>query len=241
MQREVVGAVLTGLFALSGAEAAVMEAIEPAQGRSLPVAVYAPAGCAQHCPVLLMGTGYRIAATGYETLAQGLAEDGVLVLVLQHDLSGDAPMPQTGDILRDRGPFWARGVEALQVALRGLPARHPEGDWRQVMLAGHSQGGDIASLFATQHPERVRMLITLDNRRVPLPRRAHYPLLSLRSADQPADAAVLPAPADLGPGSCVRRMSDVAHDDMSEDGPPPARRAILDAVRAYLRSGRCPS
>ncbi|MBB5621242.1 hypothetical protein HDE69_002295 [Pedobacter cryoconitis] len=45
----------------------------------------------------------------------------------------------------------------------------------------------MSMLFATQHPELVDKVISLDNRRMPFPRVSKPRIYSLRSSDQPAD------------------------------------------------------
>lgn len=207
--------------------------------RPLPLMVYPPAAqaCSQRCKPVLFGTGYRASMHEYSFLGHALANAGYLMIVLQHDLPSDAPMPNTGNIATDRGPFWQRGSRSLAALRAQLPGLFPAHDWASLALAGHSQGGDIAALFATTYPAQVGMLFTFDNRRVPLPDGATYPVLSLRSADQPPDPDVLPP---RGPRLCIRLMPQSPHDQMNDAGTEAAKAALASAVLRFLDQGDCP-
>jgi predicted esterase len=68
----------------------------------------------------------------------------------------------------------------------------PDLDYKHLTLIGHSNGGDMAALFGNQHPNLVYKIITMDNRRMFLPRTSIPKIYSLRSNDYPADEGVLP-------------------------------------------------
>jgi pimeloyl-ACP methyl ester carboxylesterase len=215
-----------------------LELFDVTGARRLPLVIYQPSesSCSSRCPVAIFGTGYQIGAREYSFLGNALAAAGYLVVVVQHDLPDDAPMPNTGNITNDRTPFWRRGVASLQFLLRELPQSFPAYDWDSVIASGHSQGGDIVSMFASDHPDRVSALITLDNRRVPLPNLASFPILSLRSSDQPPDPGVLPS---TNTKSCILKMSDTLHDDMTDVGSPTSKATMANAVLRFLKEQEC--
>ena len=64
-------------------------------------------------------------------------------------------------------------------------------DWSHLTLVGHSNGGDISALAVHEWPSLATTLVTLDNRRYPLPR-DQIRVLSIRGSDFDADAGVLP-------------------------------------------------
>lgn len=214
--------------------------VEPETQRAIPLVIHtpAPSACTLPCPVAIFGTGYLVTAEEYSAIGSTLAEAGYLAIVVQYDLPDDPPMPDTGDLRSDRGPFWHRGVLALTTVLARLPPEFPGYAWSRLTLLGHSQGGDIAALFANQNPERLEALITLDNRRVPLPREAPFPILSLRSADQLADAGVLPSASTA---ACIVTLPGTRHDDMTDGGPEATRGPLLAALRSFIGTHRCPS
>ena len=93
----------------------------------------------------------------------------------------------------------------------------------------------MSVLFAQQHPELVENLVTLDNRRLPLPRSKTPRVLSLRSNDAPADEGVLPTrEEELRFGIKVVRMDNTRHNEMSDRANGDQREAIRWLVFAFL-------
>ncbi|WP_269532169.1 alpha/beta hydrolase [Chitinimonas sp. BJYL2] len=216
--------------------------VHPASSRQIPLAIYTPSldGCQPPCRAALFGTGYTVAAKDYSFIGNALAKQGYLTIIVQHDLEGDAPMPNTGNIAKDRGAYWRRGADALAYLLQALPKQFPAYQWQKVTLMGHSQGGDIAALYTAENPQAVAALVTLDNRRVPLPQNGSLPVLTLRSADQPADAGVLPAPSTQLPERfCRVNLPDTKHNDMNDHGTPASRQVMQDAIIAFLQNDVC--
>jgi pimeloyl-ACP methyl ester carboxylesterase len=215
-----------------------LELFDATSGRRIPLLIYppSPGSCSARCPVAIFGTGYQIKANEYSFIGNALAASGYLTVVVQYDLPDDFPMPNTGNINSDRGPFWRRGVTSLLFILSQLPERFPTRAWTTLTAVGHSQGGDIAALFASEHPEWISALITLDNRRVPLPRNVSFPILSLRSSDQLADPAVLPAATTT---SCILRLPETKHDDMTDNGPQASKSIMANAVLRFLKEQQC--
>ena len=215
-----------------------LELFDATIARRIPLALYPPAtgSCSGHCPVAIFGTGYQMTASDYTFIGETLSAAGYLTLVIQYDLQEDAPMPYTGNIRSDRNPYWQRGANSLQFALSQLPASFSDYAWAAPIIMGHSQGGDIAALFAAAHPDQISALVTLDNRRVPLPRNASYPLLSLRSADQPADPGVLPAEPDA---ACILKLPEISHNDMADSGPAAAKALITSTILRFIKRHDC--
>jgi hypothetical protein len=212
------------------------------RGRLIPVEVYEPVAtaCSARCPVLLFGTGYRATTSEYSFLLSAIAEAGFLVVGVQHDLEKDPPMPNTGNVIRDRSPYWDRGIGNIEFAIATLRLRFPTHDWSTVILAGHSQGGDIAAKLASRPGFTAHALITLDNRRVPLPTSEQLPVLSIRSSDQPADFDVLPAQVAQGrANTCVFRMPSTRHDDMNNSADEQAKAQMTELALRFLRNESC--
>ena len=101
-----------------------------------------------------------------------------------------------------RMPFWRTGVANLLFVRATLKRDYPQYDWDHLTLVGHSHGGDVSALLAQEQPALVTALVTLDNRRYPLPRTASPRVLSIRAGnDIPADPGVIPdaaAQAEVG-------------------------------------------
>lgn len=214
--------------------------LDTTRQRLIPIAVYRPTNKPlDGLPVILFSHGYNANEPGtyllYRWLLGLLAKDGHVVVSVQHELPGDAPLAMSGDIHTLRRPSWERGVANLEHVLRHLHRTCPQLDFDHLTVMGHSQGGDISVLFAEVHPDELEKLITLDNRRLALPRTAHPQVYSLRSHDQPADSGVLPTKEETERYRItVINSTDIGHNDMGNRGTPEQQARVLALVRAWL-------
>jgi len=205
---------------------------DAANGRQVPVALYG-LGRGER-PLAVISNGYGGNNTAYAFIAEALVRRGYLVAAVQQDLPSDPPMPQGGENLAERRrPHWAVGVSAILAVQRTLRAQGAVSE-APMVLVGHSNGGDISMLLAQERPDAVRMVFSLDNRRMPLPRTARPRVCSLRSSDQPADRGVLPSPEEAaGLGIQITQAVDLQHNDMWDGAAPPQKAQMLEAL------GRC--
>ncbi|NML64171.1 alpha/beta hydrolase [Hymenobacter sp. RP-2-7] len=149
------------------------EFIDSVHQRRIPVRTYAPArGPTAGLKVALLNHGYGVKNSAYSFLARNLVAHGYLVVSVQQVLPTDAPLPTTGNPAETRRPAWERGVQSLRAVLRALPRAYPGLDLGHTLLVGHSFGGDVVMLFAQEYPAEAEQVISLDNCRMPLPRRA---------------------------------------------------------------------
>lgn len=104
-------------------------------------------------------------------------------------------------------------------------------------------GGDQAVFTMTNHPELIDTVITLDHRRVPVPRgqatgaretAAAPHFCSLRSSDQVADEGVLPSAAEAARLGMQITPMPIIHNDMWDGASEPQRAAMLDAITKCL-------
>lgn len=216
--------------------------MDTARGRLIPVAIYSTARVrADRLFPVLLSHGYNDNLPGsylhYTYLAEFLARKGFFVVSIQHELPGDEPLAMKGDLRKLRRPNWERGVQNLLLTLDKMKRAYPEVDFDHTTLIGHSNGGDISALFAEQHPELVENLITLDNRRMPLPRTGRPRVLSLRSSDAPADEGVLPTPEEQAlNGIRIIRLPDVKHNEMSDRASETQRSVITRWLSEFISS-----
>lgn len=214
--------------------------LDTARGRLIPVAIYSR----MHAPTerqkpVLISHGYNDNLPGtylhYSYLAEFLAARGFFVVSIQHELPGDEALAMKGDLRKLRRPNWERGVQTLLFTLTELERTQPKLDFDHITLIGHSNGGDISALFAEQHPDLVENLITLDNRRMALPRTGRPHVLSLRANDAPADEGVLPTPAEQGLfGMRIIPLPNVKHNEMSDRATGTQRSEITRRVLDFL-------
>jgi predicted dienelactone hydrolase len=211
---------------------------DPQRQRVILVLTYAPASGAPRkarLKLALLNHGYGGHNSEYSFVARNLVAHGYFVASLQQDLPGDAPMPTTGDVYKTRYPYWERGVQNMRYVLQQLPRLHPEVDPRHLLLLGHSNGGDMVMLFAKEYPGQAERLISLDNRRVPLPRARRPRQLSLRSSDQVADPGVLPTPAEQARfGTQLVQLPATLHNDMWDGATPTQQQEMNAAISRFL-------
>jgi len=187
------------------------------------VEIYQPAetGAGTAPQVVLFSHGYGANESGsnlaYSYLTRFLASKGYFVASIQHELPTDDLLPLSGPAQVVRKPNWERGAENIRFVIQSLQRLYPGLDFKNITLIGHSNGGDMSVLFAHLHPEMVSKIISLDNRRMPLPRRSKPRIYSLRSSDQPADPGVLPTTEEQEQfGIKIIKLPGTPHNSMSD-------------------------
>ena len=168
------------------------------RSREVPVAIFKPKHYTANAPqrIIIFSHGYGENRTGsyliYSYLTNYLASQGYFVASIRHELPTDSLIPSDGNPQIVRRPFWDRGADNILFVINELKKSDPELDFGNITLIGHSNGADMTALFPQKYPNVVQKIITLDNRRMALPRTFNPKVYSLRSSDQPADAGVLP-------------------------------------------------
>ena len=210
---------------------------DAARARPIPILIYGgnPVKTGKLKPAII-NHGYLAAYSDHSFIANMLKANGYYVVSIQHDLPGDERMPNTGKPYEVRMPFWKRGAESILYVLNVLKTREPGLDYQNLLLVGHSNGGDMSMLFAAEHPELVATIISLDNRRMPFPRAVRPRILSLRSSDQPADSGVIPNAVELARYRMqVVKLPATIHNDMSDYATPAQQAEMLGYIRQFLR------
>ncbi len=212
---------------------------DAARMRAIPIACYLPEITNEPKALVILSHGYAenhpMAYLSYRYLAEFLANKGFWVVSIQHELPTDSLMPTAGKPQMVRLPFWERGAANIYFVLQTLRQRNELPSNLPIVLLGHSNGGDMSALFAKLHPNQVKQLITLDNRRMALPRNVHLPVLSLRSCDQPTDEGVLPNLKELEafPIRLVK-LAQTSHHEMSDQGSERRKAEIQSFILKFL-------
>ena len=220
---------------------------DAARQRPIPVELYLPArapGCTSlhPCPVAIISAGYGIDNKSYSFISSALNRLGYLAVAVQHELSSDPPLATHGDLFTGRTPNWQRGAENLRFVRTSMRLSHPGFNWEHPVLIGHSNGGDISAWLVRETPTFAGSVVTLDNRRVPLPRGYSPRVLSIRASDFQADVGVLPTDEELdSTGSCVVRIPNARHNDMQDGGPVVLKHTISRYIVNFLGGGTCKS
>jgi pimeloyl-ACP methyl ester carboxylesterase len=214
------------------------------RGREVPIQVTLskrPEKCtSKHpCPVAVISGGYGVPYTAYSFIANALSELDYTVVSIQHDLTGDAPLARHGDLHALRMPVWTRGADNILFVRSFLARQHQNLDFDHLTLVGHSNGGDLSLVFAQRRPDLVSAVVTLDHRRVPIPRSRAPRILSVRSSDTPPIPGVVPnAEEQAAFGITVRQLPDARHNDMHDGGGETLKDNILRAIVQFLSHNR---
>ncbi|WP_324671350.1 serine aminopeptidase domain-containing protein [Hymenobacter sp. GOD-10R] len=215
---------------------------DEARERTVPVTLYFPAANVSAAKskkkkrkLALLNHGYGGQNTDYSFIAQILVAHGYFVASIQHELPTDEPNANTGNLRETRRPNWERGVQNMLFVRQQLQQRYPGLDEQHLLLVGHSNGGDMAMLFTHEHPQLVKKVISLDNRRMPLPRTRHPRILSIRSSDQVADEGVLPTAAEQKAfGIKIVKLPATIHNDVWDGATAAQKQEIGEAISNFL-------
>ncbi|PKF76183.1 alpha/beta hydrolase [Chryseobacterium sp. PMSZPI] len=208
--------------------------------RKIPVAFYSPK-TEKPIPnqqLVIFNHGYGMNKGGdyfiYSYLTKKLASKGYFTVSIQHELPTDALIPVEGKPQIVRRPFWQNGSENILFVLNELKKTHPNLDYKHLTLIGHSNGGDMVALFGNQHPNLVYKIITMDNRRMFLPRTSIPKIYSLRSNDYPADEGVLPTEEEQKKYHIIIQSTSINHGHMDDKGNDDEKKALNDFILTYL-------
>lgn len=210
------------------------------RNRDIPIAIYAPKSNKKikKQQVIIFSHGYGENKGGdyvrYSYLTEYFASKGFYVVSIQHELPTDDLLPMNGNIQLTRRPFWERGVENILFVLNYLKENNSDLDFNKLTLIGHSNGGDMSVLFAHLHPELVNKVISLDNRRMSLPRTSKPRIYTLRSNDYPADENVLPTEEEKSKFQITVQYSNINHSNMDNQATKEDRKTINEFIETYL-------
>nr|WP_315178710.1 alpha/beta hydrolase [uncultured Flavobacterium sp.] len=215
--------------------------LDSSRNRLIPVAFYSPIVkdkiLNQQLVIVSHGYGENkpSANKSYSYLTKKLASKGYFVVSIQHELPTDDLLPLTGIPQVVRRSNWERGAENILFVLNELKRIKPELDFNHVNLVGHSNGGDMTVLFAHKYPNLSNKIISLDNRRMELPRTFQPKIYSLRSSDQPADEGVLPTVEEQKKfGIKIIKLPNTIHNDMNDRGNKRQKKEINAYILDFL-------
>jgi len=225
-----------GLLALRvEAEVSRVSFCDSLHNREFSAAIYEPLTVEQPARFAIISAGYGVPDTSYSFLADALCQTGILVVCIQHHLPSDPPLAQSGDLRTLRLPAWQSGVRNLEFVIAELKRTRPSLVSKWPILIGHSNGGDISCLFAATHPTQIACLITLDHRRMPLPRIPGLRCLSIRAAEFDADHDVLPTPEQPDAERItIVHLPGAKHMDLTDQGPVSTRETVVGLVTNFV-------
>lgn len=191
-------------------------------------------------PVVFLNHGGTSSSTEYSYLGNFLADQGYAVICIQHNFIGDEPHSlekfNTGILKETRLPIWQLWAGNILFVINELKVLKPEFDLDKFIIAGHSTGGDLSMFFATQHPEMISHIISLDGRRCHFPRNAKCRLLLLQATDTTTDEGVIPSNGEKHQLSEMKiiRIDKALHNDYSDSGSDEIKKEAISVIREFL-------
>ncbi|KIO53368.1 alpha/beta hydrolase family protein [Flavobacterium hibernum] len=218
-----------------------LELFDKSRNRKVPIAIFYPKTDFKisNQQIIIFSHGYGENKGGdnmiYSYLTENLASKGYFVISIQHELPTDDLLAMEGDFKVTRKPNWERGTDNILYVLNEYKIIKPELDFKHLTLIGHSNGGDMTALFATKYPKLVYKIITMDNRRMPLPRFNQPKVYTLRSKNYSADEGVLPTEQEQKKYEMIVQLTPINHSDMDNDATIEERKIINTYIEKYLR------
>jgi pimeloyl-ACP methyl ester carboxylesterase len=179
--------------------------------RQVPVSVYLPEKASNPLPTIVFGPGYQgleglteeallnsYKCKQYTYLAEYFTAKGYAFVSIQHDVFGDVDGLEKVDpnAIQDeaRRHLYIRGEANILFALAQLEQQNLPLRLDNLILSGHSNGGDIAKYFVNQHPELVNSLVLFDARRAKLRPLSSLRVLMFEADDTTTDSGVIAEP-----------------------------------------------
>jgi hypothetical protein len=218
---------------------------DEARDRTIPVEVtfpdnIEPCSTKLKCPVAFLSAGYGVSHTKYTFLSKQFNQLGYLVIAIGHELPSDPALSVSGKLYETRSENWSRGAKTLDFLKGSLSKRFNQYDFEKLILIGHSNGGDISAWLGNENKSYIQKIITLDHRRVPLPRNSDFQILSIRASDFPADKGVLPTETEQKKyGSCIVNIPKAKHNDIADFGPVWLKERINVLINSQLNGLPC--
>lgn len=215
--------------------------LDKSRNREIPIAIYQPkeAKKSNKIPIIFShgygennGMDYLIA---YSYLTDFLVLKGYFVISIQHELKTDELLAMTGKLQETRRPNWERGSQNIFYVLQEIKKKYPELKYEELTLIGHSNGGDMTVLFAHKYPNLIHKIISLDNRRMELPRISIPRIYTLRSKDYPADHGVLPTEREIQKYNITVQFTEINHGNMDNDANEEERKYLTAKIFEYLK------
>jgi hypothetical protein len=218
-----------------------LKLFDQSRQREIPIAIYKPQTdkTIENQKIVILSHGYnenkKGSYLGYKYLSEYLAANGFFVVSIQHELPTDSLIPTSGIPQIVRRPFWNRGADNILFVINELEKSNPDLNFKHITLIGHSNGGDMTALFPQKYPNIVDKIITLDNRRMTLPRTINPRVYSLRSSDQPADEGVLPTKEEIEYFNMkIIKLQNTKHNDMGDNANEAQRKEIQKYILNFL-------
>lgn len=214
---------------------------DSARQRPIHVTVYQPYKVNSHTKVIIFNHGYDgnknpVSNQTYAYLTRFLSKKGYYIISIQHELPNDPLLAMEGAFMRTRMPNWERGVENIRFTIHEFKKLKAELNWKELTIIGHSNGGDMTMLFATEYPELLSKAISMDHRRMIMPRVSQPQIYTLRGCDYEADPYVIPTNDEQQKYHItVIKLDGITHSDMGQRGTDEQHQRITKYIWKFLK------
>lgn len=213
---------------------------DTSRNRKIPVAFFNSKNADKKQKIVIFSHGYGGNKLGenlsYNYLTKALAANNYFVVSVQQELPTDPPLPMKGNLQELRRPSWETGADNILFVINQLRQLKPDLDFSHITLIGHSQGGDQSALFQKKYPNIVDKIITMDNRRMALPRTLHPKIYSLRASEFEADEGVIPTKEEQNKYKITIVIFPAKHSDMGgNQGTIAQKKQYIKTILTYLK------
>lgn len=175
--------------------------------RNIPISIYLPNTPPPKMQLVLFNPGAQtqeylatpnviLPYKYYTYLAEFFTSHGFAFVSIQHDLVSDKDGLETLDPQASqheaREYLWKRGNKNIQFVLSELQSYIPNANLDKFIIAGHSNGADMAKYFANIYPVKIISVISLDGRRCRITPGIQVKLLMFEACDTSTDIGVIP-------------------------------------------------
>lgn len=180
---------------------------DESRSRSIPTLLYLPDNKIQNHKIVIFSNGYQEQATladpktilGYKKwqyLAEYFTSKGYIFISIQHDMLGDNDGIETLDPKDNqaeaRKHLWIRGEKNILFVISEIRKQYHDLNFNNFIIAGHSNGADIARFFSNNRPENISHVISFDGRRCPIAPYTKQRILMFEALDTSTDIDVIP-------------------------------------------------
>ena len=182
------------------------------RSREIPILVYTPNNLKENYKVVIFGPGYQeqeilakketiLGYKKWEYLAEYFVNKGYAFISIQHDMLGDADGLETINPKENqsqaRKHLWVRGEQNILYVMKEIKLKYPHLNLDNFIIAGHSNGGDIAKFFANNYPSYISHVISFDGRRCSI-KAKNVKFLIFEANDTSTDLSVFPDEEEEG-------------------------------------------
>jgi len=218
-----------------------LQLLDSNRNREIPALIYSKADIStmRSCDLVIFSPGWGVGVDykSYAYLTENLAMKGFLVISIQHNLPVDISGPTPDEFTVTKSPNWETGVANIKYLLESIPALYPRLKTKSITLIGHSNGGDVSMLYASRYPKKLSKVISLDNRRIPLPLEKRPTICSIRASAEKVHEDLLPSQDAIKKYKMrIIYLKGVKHNEMDQNGTPEQHEQILKALDACMSS-----